>query len=118
MSNFTNHPPLQPLPDGRRFKVMETFRYYIGSEDSDEYVEIPKGYISDGISTPQIFYSLIGGRWGKAGYAAIVHDFILQHKLYSRRKADRIFLEACKVLGVSWWKRRLMYFGLFVWHSF
>ncbi len=118
MSLFTHHPPLQPLPDGKRFKVMEAFRYYIGHEGSNEYVDIPKGYISDGASTPQIFYSLVGGRWGRYGYAAIVHDYILQHKLYSYKRSDQIFLEACKVLGVSWWKRMLMYRALRLWHVF
>ena len=118
MSSFTKHPPLQPLPDGRRFKVMEDFRYYVGKENSDEYVDIPKGYISDGASTPPIFYSIVGGRWGRYGYAAILHDYILQFKLYSYSKADRIMLEAMKVLGVSWWKRHLMYRGLRLWHIF
>ena len=97
---------------------MEDFEYHVGSEDSNEVIKIPKGFITDGASIPRLFWSLIGGPWGKYGYAAIVHDFILREKLYPLKKADYIFYEAMGVLGVPKWKRWLMYIGVRVWHGF
>ena len=109
MSNFTKHPPLQPLPDGIHWEVTEEFEYHIGSEDSNEIIRVPKGFISDLASIPRIFWSLIGGPWGKYGYAAIVHDFLYHAQPCSRKEADRIFLEAMQVLGVNRFKRWIMY---------
>lgn len=118
MSSFTKHPPLQPLPDGISWKVMEDFEYHVGSEDSNEVIKISKGFISDGASIPKIFWSFIGGPWGKYGYAAIVHDFILRENLYSTKRADEIFYEAMGVLKVPQWKRWIMFTTVRIWHLF
>ena len=112
MSSFTNHPPLQPLLDGIRWRVMESFEYHIGSKDSGEVVKIPKDFLTDFASIPKIFWSIIGGPWGKYGYAAILHDYLYTVGIYSRKRTDQIFLEAMKVLKVSWWKRKLMYYAV------
>ncbi len=109
MSSFTKHPDLKALLDGINWEVREPFEYRVGSEDSNEVIRIPKGFITDGASIPKIFWSIIGGPWGKYGYAAVVHDYLYHTKKYTRKKSDQIFLEAMKVLGVSWWKRRIMY---------
>ena len=109
MSSFTNHPPLKPLPDGRNWEVMENFEYHIGSEDSNDIVRVPKGFICDLASIPSIFWSIIGGPWGKYGYAAIVHDYLYNTQTRTRLASDRIFLEAMKVLGVNLFKRLIMY---------
>lgn len=109
MSNFTKHPPLQPLPDGKHWRVTETFEFYFDLLGVREVVKVFKNFISDLASIPKIFWSIIGGPWGKYGYASILHDFCYKYKLYSRKICDRIFLEAMEVLGVGWWKRGTMY---------
>lgn len=116
MSSFTKHPPLQPLPDGIRWEVMADFEYHVGSEGSGEVIKIPKGFITDGASIPRPFQSFIGGPWGKYGYAAILHDYLCTTKPYTQKKIDDIFDEAMGVLGVPLWKRKLMYFGVRLWH--
>ena len=118
MSSFTKHPPLIPHEDGITWEVAEDFEYHVGLEDSNEVIKIPKGYLSDLASIPKPFWSLIGGPWGRYGYAAILHDYILQEKLYPAKRADQIFLEAMTVLKVPKWKRIVMYSALRVWHMF
>jgi hypothetical protein len=60
--------------------------------------------------------------WGKYGNAAVVHDFLYWVQDRSRFKADKIFLEAMGVLGVSLWEKYSMFltvrlFGWYVWWS-
>lgn len=122
MSSFTKSPPLKLSPDGEMWMVAESFKYYVGSEDSDEVIEVPKGFMSDGASIPKIFWSLIGGPTGKYFYAAILHDYLYYTKTYKRWKADKIFYEAMGVLGVPNWKRSIMHlavrlFGFIPWKN-
>lgn len=113
MSLFTECPPLLALPpDYKMYQVQRSFNYYIGKEGSDEVVIVPKGYRTDGASIPKLFWSLIGGPLGKYAPAAIVHDFILEYDMYPRKRCDEIFEEALGVLGVGWFKRKLMYWGV------
>lgn len=118
MSSFTKHPALRFLVEGELAEVVEDFEYHVGSEDSNEVIKVPKGFVTDGASIPKIFWSIIGGPWGKYGYAAVVHDYLYHIKIYTRKKSDKIFLEAMGVLGVSKWKRITMYWAvrLFAWH--
>ncbi|TSA28619.1 DUF1353 domain-containing protein [bacterium] len=110
MSSFTKHPPLEAIPpDYKLYRTIIAFEYHVGSEDSNEIIGVPKGFITDGASIPSFAWSIIGGPLGKYAPAAIVHDFCYKYKLYVRLKCDRIFLEAMKVLGVGWWKRGTMY---------
>ena len=113
-----------PLPlkgvyvGGGRWKLTAPFEYH-----SEKYgiIKVPSFLISDGASIPKPFYSLIGGRWtGKYVEASIIHDFLYFKQIYSRRKSDLIFLEAMKVLKVSRWKRKVMYYAVrggayFIW---
>jgi len=115
MSSFTKHPPLQPLPDGIHWEVTEEFRYYIRSENSGDFITVPKGFVTDGASIPRIFWSIVGPPWGDYGYAAIVHDFLYHTQPCSRKEADRIFLEAMQVLKVNKFKRWLMYRMVRMW---
>ena len=122
MSSFTKRPPLQPLPDGKRWKVTEAFEFYFDFLGRREIVKVFKDFICDLASIPKIFWSIIGGAWGKYGYAAIVHDFCYKYKLYDRKTCDKIFLYAMKTLGVNRFKRWLMYqavrkFGWIGWNK-
>ncbi len=84
-------------------------------------IVVPARFESDGASIPRFAYSIIGGRWtGKYVRGAIIHDWLYFSQSYSRKEADKIFLEAMKVLGVSLWKRRIMFlmvstFAGFIW---
>ena len=116
MSSFTKLPRLIALPpDYKLFEVPVAFAYHVGSEDSTDVIYIPKGFICDGASIPKIFWSLIGGPLGPYAPAAVVHDFLYRFQTRTRAESDRIFLEAMKVLKVSWWRRRTMWLAVRSW---
>ena len=110
MSSFTK--PLKgEFLGNNRFELGETFVYY--TEDGEDTIEVPVGFISDGASIPRIFWTIIGSPWsGKYAKAAVIHDFLYVRQFYTRKKSDLIFLEGMKVLGVSWWKRKAMYWAV------
>lgn len=107
------------------WRVIEGFRYYIRTEDSDSFVDVPAGYLTDGASVPRLFHSIVSP-WGRHGQAAIVHDYLCEYLTISnrvlqngedviipvritRKECDRIFLEAMRVLKVKPLRRRTMY---------
>ena len=111
-SSFTLPLVVTPLDDGRRWELVKPFEYHVGSEDSNEVIKVPKGFITDFASIPRIFWSIIGNPWGQYGKAAVIHDYLYHTQIYTRSRSDRIFLEAMQVLGVSWWRRRTMWFAV------
>jgi hypothetical protein len=69
---------------------------------------IPKGFISDGATSPLLF------RWlfpptDRYFAEAIMHDFLLQQKGVSRKMADELFNEALKHCDISEQRRWAMY---------
>lgn len=76
-------------------------------------VTIATGFETDLASIPRFppflrFWLLKNGRHRPA---AVVHDYLCRlGKEFPRRIADKIFLEAMKLVGVKRMKRRLMYF--------
>jgi hypothetical protein len=91
------------------WRVAREFRYMIGSEDSQQWVTVPAGYLTDGASVPRIFWSLLPP-WGANGQAAVVHDLLCEYlqimdhgRMVSitRERADQIFIEAMRVLEVQ-----------------
>lgn len=77
---------------------------------------VPVGFITDGASIPKIFWSWIGSPYtGHYRRAALIHDYLYFTQIARRSYADRIFLEAMKYLGVSFWKRRTMWFAVRSW---
>jgi hypothetical protein len=94
--------------DGKWFEVVKPFSYR--SKAGYLYV-VPDCIYTDFASIPRAFRWMIA-RVGKYGKPAVLHDWLCEFKIVPRKKADQILLEAMKVLGVSWWKRRTMYFGV------
>lgn len=122
MSSFT-----EPLvgtfdPNGRDFVLRKTFTYYTElkpaetvseevatvGEDGKLYITAREGFSTDFASVPRIFWSVVGPI-GKHTKASVIHDWLYFHTAGSRKWADQVFLEAMKVSGTPWWKRRLCY---------
>ena len=121
MSRFTNMLLVSPLPDGKTWIIRSDFGYDIGGEGSKETINVPIGFMTDFASVPRILWGAIP-RWGKYGNAAVVHDFIYWEQTYPRKRADDIFLEAMRVLGVSKIVCRTIYysvrlFGALAWRN-
>lgn len=119
MSQFTTS-LIAELVGKNKWKVYEKFEYHIGSYPSQKVVEVPVGFITDFASVPRIFWFLISPI-DKHGKAAVIHDYLYYTKIYSRKEADKIFLECLKVLGVTTWKQYTMYyavryFGWWAWY--
>lgn len=100
--------------------VTKDFEYKVGNVDSNEVVQIPRGFLTDGASVPRAFWSLIPP-WGEHGQAAILHDYLCEYSYtikdglineIDRKAVDKIFLEALKVLKVSRFKRYLMFYAV------
>lgn len=74
---------------------------------------VPIGFITDGASIPKLFWSLIGSPFtGNYRRPSLIHDRLYIVQTTSRGYADRVFLEGMKSEGVSWWKRRTMYYAV------
>lgn len=120
MSSFTTPLVVSPMPDGRRWRLVFSFQYHLGTEYSNDFISVPAGFVTDFASTPPPIWWLIPP-WGKYGKAAIVHDYLYQTGQRTRLEADDIFKEAMTVLGVARWRIEVMYravrlFGWLAWH--
>jgi hypothetical protein len=111
VSSFTTPLVVTPLDNGRDWKLVDPFEYHVGSLGSDEVIRVPAGFVTDFASVPRFFWRLIPP-WGRYGKAAVVHDYCYAERLYSRRRCDRIFLEAMGVLSVPRWRRIPMYLAV------
>lgn len=114
MSSFTKAVILKKTC-GKYFIVYEQFSYYVGNEENNELITIPKGFETDGASIPRIFTPFVGNPMDEFLSASVVHDFlyskqgVLTDAVYTRKECDDIFREAMGILGVSKWKRNIMY---------
>lgn len=86
-------------------RLLETFAYQV--RDGDVIV-VPAGFVTDFASIPRLFWRL-EPPLGRAGKAAVIHDWLYSNKLRTREEADKIFRQAMGDLGVPVIKRRLMW---------
>ncbi len=114
MSSFTTPLHLEFI-DGKYWRVLAPFIYYVGEKGSDEFLYVRSGFTTDFASIPRLAWPIIGHPAGDHGKAAVVHDWLYQNpddgvdKPRTRRRCDQVFLEAMKVLGIGWWRRSAMY---------
>ena len=118
MSSFTE-PLIVKKLSKRMWEVQCGFNYHVGSKDSKEFIHVPEGFSTDFASVPRLFW-IIFPPDGQYTQAAVLHDYLYFSRIYKRKKSDLIFLEAMKVLKVSFWKRRTIYRAvrLFGWIPF
>ena len=113
MSSFTK-PLTVTKVNKRKWKIERSFTYFIGDENSDGEIRVPKGFITDFASIPRVFWTILPPD-GKYTQAAVLHDFLyykkgkLTNMKLSRKECDGVFLEAMEVLSVSWIKRHTIY---------
>ncbi|WP_368941617.1 DUF1353 domain-containing protein [Citrobacter werkmanii] len=109
MSKFTTPAVLEMLDD-YRWRLVEPFEFWL-TDELGEVISVPAGYVTDLASVPRFMWAIFPphGRYAKA---AIIHDWLYDNALWTKRKADRIFLDAMEVLDVPWWKRWSMYWAV------
>ena len=120
MSSFTKPLVVRKRSDGM-WELTESFEYHVGKEGSNDKVEVLKGFKTDFASVPRPFWVIFppDGQWTGA---AVVHDFLYWTQARTRKESDGIFLEAMGVLGVPYWKRKIMHravrsFGWLPWNK-
>lgn len=124
MSHFTSALKTEWLPDGKNWKVLETFEFHSGEAESGLFVRCKEGMVTDLASIPLIIRWLVP-KVGKDAQGAVVHDqvyrdgFMLirigaveKHVPVSRSMADGIYWQAMKALKVQRWRREAIYRGL------
>ena len=117
--------------NGNQFELMEDFVFYFPMLNGyrDCTLKVEKGFKTDFGSVPQAFQSFISPI-GKPTKAYVLHDRLCVanakgeiwekffnkvprkywEKPITRKEADKVFLEAMKVLGVGYLKRYTIYF--------
>lgn len=111
MSSFTTPADLR-IVGTYIFEMLSDFSYHVGAYPSLDVVIVPAGFVTDLASIPRVLWSLLPphGRYAKA---AIIHDWLYATGIGgSREYADNVFLEAMEVLGVSVWKRSVIYWAV------
>lgn len=112
MAEFIHIPALEIAEDSEQWILHEACMYQsdlLSDNGKPVYVKVPAGFITDLASIPRIARFLFVKN-GRHRAAAIVHDYLCRLKLgFSRVTADKIFLEAMKLCGVPWLRRKLMY---------
>lgn len=99
------------------WEIAEEFRYYVGYLNSEEYIDVPKGFQTDFASIPRALWSFFPPT-GKYVKAAVIHDYLIanegkvNYNSYTKKRVDQIFLEAMGVLGVSKTVRYMMYYSV------
>lgn len=115
--HFSNPIGLLEDIDGVRYRIIKGFRYYLTADEQGEFVDVPDGFITNFASVPRAFWSLFPPT-GKYRQIAAAHDKIflapiirtpMSARPCTLPEANRIFLEGCEVLGVSWLARTIMY---------
>ncbi|MCM1338966.1 MAG: DUF1353 domain-containing protein [Muribaculaceae bacterium] len=83
---------------------------------------IPKGYMFDGASIPQVFWRIIGSNTdNRFLIGALIHDTLCENKEYvenDRYFADKVFERLLYVAGVPAFKRWLMFHSVDNWQKF
>ena len=78
-------------------------------------ITVPKGFRSDGFSTPRILWSTISPAIDQRTLrAAICHDYIyrVQPFGWTRKDADLMLYQFCREDGLGWYAANKAYYGL------
>lgn len=94
--------------DIRSFTLVDDY-YFLSSIGT---IKVPAGFTTDGASIPRLFWSIFSP-YGDCFGAAVIHDYLYNVKNdFSRKQADKIFLEGMKLLSVSYLRRNTVYYSV------
>lgn len=123
-NGLAHDPVASKILDAKYWRVTEAFRYYIGNEGSNRFVDVPLGFLTDGASVPAYLRWLIPAR-GTYSQATTLHDWLCEHYEITqvvngvasplridRKEIDRILYEAMRVLDVSAFSRNIIQVGV------
>jgi hypothetical protein len=100
------------------------FRYYLGKENSNEYVDVETGFVTDGATIPRILWWLLPPI-GEYSQCTTLHDKLCTTYYYirfvdgvevkvalTRKQIDEILKESMDVKKVTWWKKKAIMAGV------
>lgn len=106
------------------YETLPGFRYYIGSENSDEYVDVETGFLTDGATVPRFLWWLLPPI-DEYSQATTLHDKLCRTYTITRvingipttvpitrKRIDEILKEAMDVLEVTPWKKKAIMVGV------
>jgi hypothetical protein len=102
---FLTHLLLEPLPDGRNWRVESPFAC---ATSCNWHFTVPTGFKTDLASVPRLFWNILPP-FGKYTEAAVLHDWLYRTHLLTRAQADGLLLEAMVLCRVPRWQRALIY---------
>jgi len=93
---------------GTPFRIIYKPFVYVTKRGST--ITVPEGYNTDLASVPRGLWNF-SPPGGKYREAAVIHDYIYTDLTirFTKKEADRIFLEAMEEIGINWFQRKLMY---------
>jgi hypothetical protein len=74
-----------------------------------EEITVPVGMITDFASVPRLFWNILPP-FGTYLGPAVVHDYLYHSHIVTRKNADYAFLRAMTAIGVTKWKRWVMFY--------
>jgi hypothetical protein len=95
----------------RKYELMEDFRIFC--DDKNLLITVPKGFITDGVSSPKFAWPIVGPM-GSAFPAALGHDWCFSpfNNKFNWKESNWLFLQLMQKCGVGFFKRRLIYFAV------
>lgn len=99
-------------PSGiKHWELVADFRVLIDTNETKEFISVPKGYRTDLASVPRIFWSIIPP-FGNYSKAAVVHDYLYYTQSYTRKECDQVFYDFMIVNDVYKWKAKIMWLAV------
>lgn len=114
MSAFTSHLAISPTFDGR-WKLDAPLVWEMGRKGSGLTITVPKGFASDLASIPSPVRWWLNPADARFARAAILHDWFLASRDWSRVTASAEFFEALRAGGVGRFKATAMAIAILVW---
>lgn len=116
MSSFTE--PLILQPQDGMWVTTRPLIYEIGKKGSNLLIVVPEGFKTDLATIPRLLWSVFSPFDSRTSAAVVLHDWLYTWQGFDKSVADVIFYEAMGVLGVSQFKRILLYSAVIVCGSF
>ncbi|HEY0626900.1 MAG TPA: DUF1353 domain-containing protein [Allosphingosinicella sp.] len=115
-AQFSGEPKTIWLTEGgadRRMKLVEDFWF---DDRTGTRWHAKQGSVVDGASIPRALWVLVGSPYtGEYRRASIVHDIACveaEGDDAARKRADKMFYQACRAGGCNWWDATILYIGV------
>jgi hypothetical protein len=103
-------PTVRPFGNNAEWIVVEDMRYTLGT--TSVKIVVPKGFVTDFASIPQVLWSFGLTPHGQYSRAAVVHDYLYWSQGCNRDQADRLLVIAMKESNVGWFDEWAVYSGV------